>query len=432
MATSQRTQNQRKRRLLQVQTTFRHGARTPMGTFGVGKYLSNFTKEEQDLSIYKNILCTSNVYLPFSTTPIDINQVPRNYVGESNDPLPGGGFSGNLTRIGMRQALDLGRELGQRYANGEKNSLLPTNFSSAVRLIQVRSTYTRRTLATARGVLSGMFPKDASSGLMKIDIDLSGRPEHQVYHRGSCKKLKQIFYKCMENHRKDVSMKKFRNILRDPRIQWSHDEQIWEIISARDQYACREAENKEIPPEIKKIGSALNHAAAKTMHEIFTGKNVVGQQEALRLGIGRMVNVIMDTMDKPDGKLYLYSGHDWTVTPLLLTSCRNGIPETLSWPPFCSNISFELWSDRDDDQEEKIAYWATRISGSHEEGRFVRTIYNGKVIDMPCSSVGNDYCTLSQFKKMMHQYKITDYEKECQNLKDVKVADLPSLSSSSQ
>ena len=344
----------RPKQLLQVQTTFRHGSRTPMGFFGVGKDLTNFTEEEQNLSIFEPILCNFNIFFPGSGKPFDINKVPRNYTGESQVPLPGGGLHGALTQVGMQQALLLGRELGDRYVG----TLLPKSWSEARRLVTARSTFTQRTLKTARGVLSGMYPSDAKSGNMDVEIDLSGTPEHQVYHRSSCQKLKWIFAESMKIHASDSRLQSLKNVLRQKTVQWSHSEPIWEIISARDQYACREAEGKTIHPDVEAIDRELNVEAALQMHKTFTGEGVVGEGEALRLSIGRMVAVILDTMEKPDGKLHLYSGHDWTVTPLLLTACRFDEPETHLWPPFCSNISFETWSDREDDAN-KLSYWGS-------------------------------------------------------------------------
>jgi hypothetical protein len=416
----------KRKKLLQVQTTFRHGSRTPMGSFGVGQYLTNFTKSEQDLSIFNSQLCQTNVYFPLSRNPINQTRVPRNYPGESTAPLPGGGLTGALTCIGMKQALRLGNELSARYVGMDK--LLPSSWSQAKRFLTTRSTYTKRTLATARGVLSGLYPDDAQSGTMSADIDLSGQPEHQVFHRSSCNRLKQVFATCMAKHVTDVSLEKIQAVLRDQTTQWSHADPMWEIISARDQFACREAEGKPIPPEILAIDHELNVAATLQMHHIFIGDGVLGQTEALKMAIGRMVTVIMDTMEKPDGKLHLYSGHDWTVTPLLLTACREKEePAIHTWPPFCSNISFELWSDRDDDV--RLNYWGTRGIQNHDQGRYVRTIYNSNVIDMPCSPRGEEYCTLRQFRHMMNQYKSLDYNKECKEHFDgCPVVTLPGLS----
>ena len=38
-------------------------------------------------------------------------------------------------------------------------------------------------------------------------------------------------------------------------------------------------------------------------------------------------------------QLLLYSGHDTTIMPLLVLLGE----DTLDWPPYCSNIVFELW-----------------------------------------------------------------------------------------
>ena len=84
------------------------------------------------------------------------------------------------------------------------------------------------------------------------------------------------------------------------------------------------------------------------------------------------------------------------------------------WPPFCSNITFEVWSSRKDD--DIIQHWANNgISkdGSHDDGRFVRIIYNSEVLRTPCSDANSDdhLCSMKAFKQMMSKFVVhTDYK----------------------
>ena len=87
------------------------------------------------------------------------------------------------------------------------------------------------------------------------------------------------------------------------------------------------------------------------------------------------------------------------------------------WPPFCSNITFEVWSSRKDD--DVIQHWANNgISkdGSHDDGRFVRIIYNSEVLRTPCSDANSDdhLCSMKAFKQMMSKFVVhTDYKDLC-------------------
>ena len=63
----------------------------------------------------------------------------------------------------------------------------------------------------------------------------------------------------------------------------------------------------------------------------FTEKTEERRTDALKLGIGRMLTQILDRMDRPDRIYHLYSGHDWTVSPLFM--CVAGKGATHPWPP---------------------------------------------------------------------------------------------------
>ena len=102
--------------------------------------------------------------------------------------------------------------------------------------------------------------------------------------------------------------------------------------------------------------------------------------QALRLGIGRLLAHIVATLDHPDGKLHLYSGHDWTVGPLLMCLCPQTEPLLQAWPPFCAELALELWSD----ETELAGGAAASASGggggaacAREPSRYVRVLYNG-------------------------------------------------------
>ena len=101
--------------------------------------------------------------------------------------------------------------------------------------------------------------------------------------------------------------------------------------------------------------------------------------QALRLGIGRLLAHIVATLDHPDGKLHLYSGHDWTVGPLLMCLCPASEALLKTWPPFCAELAVELWSD----ETEAAGGAAASASGdggaarAREPSRYVRVLYNG-------------------------------------------------------
>ena len=154
--------------------------------------------------------------------------------------------------------------------------------------------------------------------------------------------------------------------------------------------------------------------------------------------VGRHLAFIVDTLERPDGKLHLHSGHDWTVGPLKLAVgpwadqiLLNGpgqqagfIHEAERWPAFCSNIAFELWSAREDDAVSartgrRHHFAADGAAGALNEGRHVRVVWNGtEVIDMPCSVAGKETCRLDDFKRMVAKLCVGDFRSECMPIKE--------------
>jgi hypothetical protein len=199
---------------------------------------------------------------------------------------------------------------------------------------------------------------------------------------------------------------------------WRSDSEPWKLVAFRDWYACRRASGKFVPPHVEEVAAKLDMETARTMHAIFEGGAVFTRspestrREALRLGIGRMLNLIMERLERPDGKLHLYSGHDWTVTPLLMAVCKRDEPQLDVWAPFCSSISFELWSSRPGDAA--LAHWASGGQPSAaDEGRYVRVLWNGEPISLSRAAPGEEVLSLAEFRLVIAPYRVQDFEREC-------------------
>ena len=75
-----------------------------------------------------------------------------------------------------------------------------------------------------------------------------------------------------------------------------------------------------------------------------------------------MQEALQASKSQPQPQLLLYSGHDTTIMPLLVMLGQ----DTLDWPPYCSNLVFELW--------EVPGSWLKR------PGHLVRVLYNRSVL----------------------------------------------------
>jgi len=205
---------------------------------------------------------------------------------------------------------------------------------------------------------------------------------------------------------------------------WYVEEDCWKLITYRDWFACRRAADKPIPEEVAAIAAELDAATAKQMRHIFEGgaeftQDPVGTRtEALRLAIGRFWSHIVDGLSRPDGGLHLYSGHDWTVSPLLLCITRHDDPLHEQWPPFCSNIAFELWSTREAEcgTPRHVSYFSSRGTAASDDEHFVRVLYNGDPVRLACGSVTDQpgTCTLAEFKELVAPFCVQDFATESQ------------------
>lgn len=128
-----------------------------------------------------------------------------------------------------------------------------------------------------------------------------------------------------------------------------------------------------------------------------------GYVDIARLMIGHFANEIRDSMLQGNLMGYpryvLFSGHDDTLTPLL---AGLGISVDI-WPPYASNLVFELWRTRD--------------SSPSEMKLFVRVVYNGDVQTIPgCTREDGTLCSWNEFSGIIEtNLTIKDYEKECFN-----------------
>lgn len=431
--------------LLQVQSTFRHGARTPMEDIGDApvKWLPS---EQRAYAAGREGKCGKlSVLYSGSGEGVDPLEL---FVGRadryaSGGGLNGGGGGGILTNVGLQQANALGEALRARYVDTRaktstqvgRSQLLPRTWGAARRLVSTRSTLVERTVFTAGGVLAGMYPQEAEAGELAAEVELNvprgshGAEEYMVINTELCPRLRELFRQGQRLSAANLDARQ-RAAIAQVEEGAEHDSWFvgaaeWKLIAYRDQLACRRAEGKHVPPHVVQVEDALDRGAAVQMHDIFEGgaAHVPGgdaardatRTQALRLGIGRMVTHILHTLDRPDGKLHLYSGHDWTVGPLLMCLCRRDEPLLSTWPPFCAEVAVELWSAPSADASQPTAYWPARGAAPHAHAgaRYVRVLYNGTPLDLPCSAEGQQLCRLDDFKAALAPYCCECFESEC-------------------
>ncbi|KAG2486402.1 hypothetical protein HYH03_014979 [Edaphochlamys debaryana] len=365
----------RKARLVLVQAVFRHGARTPLSS-----RREMWAGVEWDVcgEAYKaaalRLLSTAGVENPVSKH--DLRQ--RSVV------LEGGCRKGELTLLGQQQARALGAWLRGRYVReggqgaegqqagggggggggGEGRSggggFLPADHKDAV--IAARTTNVSRTIATLRGVLTGLYPALAEEGEPFPATTSADLDEILYADTRACPHLGTFQAMAREGGKAAIRS--------DPDQPWvaselqrllgldaaTLDSKPWIYTDVHDVLTSLAAHGKPLPPGFEgqtRLIAAINRLAtlefaAEVAPSVRGG---AAGRTALRLSMGRLLGLVTGNMRGAAGAgsregeakgrphLYLYSGHDSTIMPLLSAL---GL-EVTSWPPYLSNLVFELW-----------------------------------------------------------------------------------------
>eukprot|EP00884_Botryococcus_braunii_P023598 jgi/Botrbrau1/9922/Bobra.0012s0021.1 len=367
-----------------VQAVFRHGARTPL----TDKYWQGVTWEKGlDCGQLENTLKLNLTDLLGGPQPFcahDDKQAKTFY--------PGGCSKGELTLLGQKQAQDLGHWLQQRYIN--LAHFLPPEYHAGD--VEGRSTNYRRTIATLRGVLTGLYPNASEPVPVTVAEDTD---EVLFGNTEACRRLGSML-KVMQNRlreegAKEPRLQKLQERLRS--VLGLEDDHRLAFVDLFDALTCLAAHGKPLPAGVTPdLMAEVNREATRRMASLVAP--VKGpHEEALRLSMGLLFEQIIRKMeaaktnDRP--LLVLYSGHDTTIMPLLATL---GL-DLEWWPYYTSNIVFELWQE------------------SPPRGRYlVRVLHDRKPVTLGPKQV--PYMTLEEFEETFFKpYMLTreQYHTEC-------------------
>ncbi|KAK3277775.1 hypothetical protein CYMTET_14241, partial [Cymbomonas tetramitiformis] len=133
--------------LKQVQVVARHGART---TFSHEFPLRNVSWDMCDLP---------SKGVPVMVRNLDGGESPFSHDNDRQvqQKMPGGCHTGQLTTTGFQQAIDLGKWLREQYV--VQHELLPVELDRST--LAIRTTNIARTILTAKGILTGLYPAAA-------------------------------------------------------------------------------------------------------------------------------------------------------------------------------------------------------------------------------------------------------------------------------
>ncbi|GLI65308.1 hypothetical protein VaNZ11_008850 [Volvox africanus] len=486
-----------------VQVVFRHGARTPLNTI-YSFHDVNWTH------------CRDH-YQGVEVELHDENggAQPPPILDPNMPEQPGGCRQGTLTEAGYQMAIDVGTWLRSRYvaAGGLTGGFLPdidpetlqetaaakatdpitasevassTSWSSSVgwnaAVATLRTTPYRRTVATLRGVLTGLWPQlsppsevnrgqAASQPVLPVGASLESL-EIMYGNNNTCPLLGPLH----EAMQRDLDAADARDS-ELPRLNRQVAEALgldpdkailWPKLY--DHLAAMIADGAPMPVgatrEVLDIiwAQAERHEAGIIAPSVdlcaslgpgdTDGDSARRRRchEVLRLGIGMLVRRLLDNLEAhvaahtrsseamaaaatataPLSQLYLFSGHDSSLMPLLAVL---GQPAR-AWPPFASHLVFELWQTTaaaavpGDKKAAEVAAAArmgrrggvtaeSELSGlgsgsgsGHQDSEFwVRVLYNGAPLVVPDLSNAAGWAPMGLLRqRVLLPYAITPAE----------------------
>ncbi|XP_065175143.1 lysophosphatidic acid phosphatase type 6-like [Sycon ciliatum] len=363
-------------KLLSAHVVFRHGARTPIRPWlpelmQPGEATIDWAKtvpaeEDRDARIPVYI---RNVSVD-GAEPVPLRWGKSTWNMSSKVP---GHPSGELTEVGFRQAVELGHTLRERYMI--QHGLVSEVYSP--KEVYVRTTSFNRTKQTAQGVLTGMFGAHKPAERVVLST-IPWAKEVIVGNSRICQSYRQLCDWVEVGIRGQSVANERQRVMEALGISAER----MHFVYLRDVLVARKAHDLPLPPRITpELLDDIEVGAVLCFDDGVLGKNKI---PTLKVSCGVMLHTLLtnlksDEEDQPT--LFLFSAHDSLVSPLLAAVG----PRDKTWPPFCADVSFELYQDKDDDKFVKVS------SGDKD------------ILVDGCSAI---YCPLEEFVSSMERFAV--------------------------
>lgn len=304
---------------------------------------------------------------------------------------------GQLTNPGKLQHYKLGQWLRNRYRH-----LIP-NGRYSKNLIYVQSTDRDRTLMSALSNLAGMFPPDNSQE-WSDSIPWQPIPVHTVPE--VLDKVLAMKYPCPKYNEEYRAMMKS-----DELVEYNKDHQeLYDYLSKYTGNPITEPKDVDYLYSTLKIEQLNNYTLPNwtesvfpdKMHEVaaFSFSLQAHTKKMQRLKSGPLLKEMIEHMDQkikgklePNRNLWVYSGHDTTVSNLLNTL---GVLE-LHTPPFAATVLLELRKNFNNEYSVTLLY---KNSTNAEP----------TLLTVPgCSAA----CPIDRFKAVLRDVTPDDWNQEC-------------------
>jgi len=225
-------------------------------------------------------------------------------------------YSGQLTKKGIKSMIKCGEDLRHRYVTQYK--LLPSVYISEN--VNIRSTFTPRTLETSQAIMLGLYPKKSRSSSDFVFVSVLDKKVENMYPRlDICDKLKilrkEIVSSNEEKQRKVEIKKIIANNMKDSLEYWN-TRAIAGFTNTLESIIGNEV---DLDLDSRVLEQARKISGERYIH-------YYSRPDIARLSIGTFLQDIIEDMEsfliyyksnENVPKFRLYAGHDNTLGPLM-------------------------------------------------------------------------------------------------------------------
>ncbi|KAJ2826729.1 hypothetical protein FBU31_003365 [Coemansia sp. 'formosensis'] len=393
-----------------VQVVVRHGDRTPVHLIPNDNTTWTCDGVDEDIYLHGADQPETNTTGAFKQL-IEIPPWNGKY-GYANQVWRGTCDVGQLTDRGKSQHRLLGSKLRGIYV--DKLGFLSAELNNTDE-IYARTTNVWRTKNSAESLLGALWPKRGIAPQTAIPFHTYPKEIETMYgNTDACGKIGTLVSNITDSEQYQAFLKdqgplmaKLSGIFGVSGKDW---ENSWDgyvdVLQARQchgvELPCsdRASISGKVAPKCATAEDSVQVMRNSHYEWAFKYRDHPLSHNYVRLVIGSLLGTLKDQVQEHIAgktgnlKFALYSGHDTTVAPLV--AMLQASNKNMLWPPYASNILFELWKKND---------------GS----RVVRVIYNGQVLKLQPEFEWCDLnaCPLDTFYKHLDEYIPENIVTEC-------------------
>jgi Histidine phosphatase superfamily (branch 2) len=340
----------------------------------------------------------------FQTRQLELTQSP---FGSHASPWKGNCFPGQLTLKGFHQHVDLGKQVGEIV---NASQLLPDQ-------VYIRSTGFERTQQSAVGFLQGLLAgiKHENSQQEWIIESLDTSVEYMFPNFKQCPRLDELMND--SDNKVHNTTEWGAHLEREMELQHSLDPFMdpYHRLPAKgrartrvffDSLSSRICNDIPLPCH-QNATSSMMQQQCMTQGQVddliqnsywendYLNRKSPLAKETIRLNIGQFIGDLVSILQTPTDakKLYIFSGHDVTISSLIGSLLQiTGDEFATPWPAYASNLMLQVW---------KL-----------ENGQFVvRALYDGNIVHW--NVCPDSICPVQDLIQHWEPYIPTDLVQEC-------------------